>query len=241
MHVNELVIIESLSAEEHHTGTQLHDYLRIAPKITIPVRLISIATSAQLLNAITQIADRARKYNGKWVPLIHLEIHGDTQRRGLVLESGELLPWNDIADRLRQLNIVVQNSLVVVLGVCSGAFILTAAVTSPFEPAPFCAAFGPVKPVNGSLLPDRFYAFYNELFTSGDFIAALNLLRDRTLPEYVGFDTPTLFKIGWRHHENNSTNDFTAADKEKGERLYRHYIMADIYPENAALFNEDST
>jgi hypothetical protein len=89
---------------------------------------------------------RASASDGRRVPIIHLEIHGDSDRQGLVMASGEFLPWARIASALRELNIVVRNSIVLVLGVCSGAFILTAAANSPFEPAPF---------MESSVLTDR--------------------------------------------------------------------------------------
>jgi hypothetical protein len=128
--------------------------------------------------------------------MLHLEIHGHINREGLVLASGEFLSWLDIAPHIRELNVAVRNSIVLVLGVCSGAFALTAAANSPFEPSPFYGLVGPDRPIPGALLPDGFEAFYSTLLDTRDFVPAVDILR-RFLPEYGGYDTATLFQMGW--------------------------------------------
>jgi hypothetical protein len=269
VHVNEVVIIESLSEGEAPTGAELHATLSTAD-LPIPVKLIQIDTAAQLFDVLTQMHLQAQRYEGNWVPLVHFEIHGDEERRGLVMASGELVAWKRVASYLREVNIATKNSVIVVLGVCSGAFLLTAAATSPFEPAPFCGLIGPDRPVLNFFLPHGFRAFYLDLLSSGDFVTAVNLLRQRTLPEYGGYDTAMLFRIGWTKYETYNTHGEVLAERVKkimrrmppaeiaqhGSRnraraaiaarirdagarrdeYYAHFVMADIYPENAQRF-----
>lgn len=271
--VNELVIIESLPLSEPATGGTLHEWLSADEALTIPLKYIRIQTTAELLNVIGQMRDRARSFGGKWVPVVHLEIHGDAERRGLVMASGEFVPWVRVASHLREVNIIVRNSLVVVLGVCSGAFLLTAAAANPFEPAPFYGVIAPHRPVNSFFLPHGFRAFYGDLFKTGNLVTAVNELRQRTLPEYGGYETAMIFRLGWKVYDRqhlqgpllakrlkriirklppselakySSRNKARAAiAKELRESrnvhdYYRHFIMADVYPENADRFPLDA-
>lgn len=196
MLVNELIIIQSLPAGETQTGDVLRKSLAATDPLPIPVHVINVVNRASLFGALEELLVLARDRGGAWVPIIHFEVHGDTDKQGFVLASGELARWRDVANILREINISVRNALVVVLGVCSGALILTAAVTSPFEPAPFRGVIGPDRPVGSFFLPVGFRAFYTELLTSGDFAVAVRKLRQHTLPEYAGYDTATMFRIG---------------------------------------------
>jgi hypothetical protein len=138
--------------------------------------------------------------------MLHVEIHGHANRDGLVFASREFLSWEDISPYFRALNVTVRNSLVVILGVCGGAFALTAATNSPFDPTPFYGLIGPDRPVPGVLLPDAFEAFYIELLRTGDFVPAVNILR-RFIPAYGGYDTATLFQLGWRKYVEMCNGD----------------------------------
>lgn len=268
MNVTELVIIESLPETELQTGSELHKALAGAHGPTIPMKFIRLRAAGQLLNVIGQMRDQAKRVPG-WVPVVHLEIHGDVHRRGLIMPSGELLPWGPLAVAFREVNIVVRNSVILVLGVCSGAFALTAAANSPFEPSPFYGVIGPDRPVIGYFLPHGFLAFYMTLFRTGDFVMAVNDLRQRTLPEYGGYDTATLFRMGRRQYaaylygeklrkrvkrvvrrlpagevaryggRNKARLAIARRIQDSGaswEAYYNHFIMADIYPENATRF-----
>jgi hypothetical protein len=201
--VSELVIIESLPSDERQTGTELHQSLRSGADFEIPATLIRVTTAAELLAKIVQMREHAAKAGGLWIPMVHLEIHGDVEQQGLVMSSGEFLSWNDLAAAIRELNIAVKNSIVVVLGVCSGAFLMTGAATSPFERSPFYGIIGPHTPVTNEHLVDAFRAFYSTLIRTGDFVAAVNELRQR-IPEYGGYHTAMLFRIGWEKYKGLS-------------------------------------
>ncbi len=201
--------------------------------------------------------------------IVHFEIHGDARRAGIVLASREFLPWHLVSDALRRLNVIMKNSIVLVLGTCSGAFVLTAVANSPFERAPFYGVIGPDRPVVNSFLPIGFSAFYKTLLVAGDFVAAVSELRARTLPEYGGYDCAHLFRIGLEKYSEYSQGAHLAKRVKKimrrlpahtialaGSRdrarqtvasqiretatdrhaLYRHFIMADLYPENEERF-----
>jgi hypothetical protein len=194
VNVSELVILQSLPGDEPQTGSLLKESLTTVHRLPIPVTLVNVATAESLLGLVNHMQASAERARGAGVPMLHLEVHGSPE--GLGLASKEFLPWDTLAPCLRNLNVTVRNSIVLVLGVCSGAFAMTAAANSPFEPSPFYGLVGPDQPVPVEYLPDAFEAFYSNLLRSGDFVAAVNALR-QYLPEYGGYDTATLFRLGW--------------------------------------------
>jgi len=266
---NEILIIESLPRDEYpRTGTQLYNHLLAEGGMPVAVTLAEPQTAVELFSVLDQAALRAEA--GGWVPLIHFEMHGTRDHDALVTASGERVAWNDVAEPLRHLNIAVRNALIVVLGVCSGAFIGTAAANSPLEPAPFSWLVGPDRPVLSFYLPVGFKAFYAELLTTGDFPQAVAELRRQALPEYGAYDTATLFRkarevylrtqaqrpvlnqrvkriFRQRRHvlvaEYGGNNQARAAIarqiqdmSERWDEYYRHFIMADRFPENEGRF-----
>jgi hypothetical protein len=267
LHFTELIIIDSLQPGERvRSGDQLYEALSSSDAFPLTVSLTKVTTAAQFLEELRRIA--ARVVAGQSSPIIHLEIHGAADRTGFVMASGEFLDWDTAAGYLRVMNVAMRNSLIIVLGVCNGAFLTYAACSSPFEPAPFCGLIGPDRPVRSFFLPHGFRAFYLELARSGDFVKALGELRQRTLPEYTALDSADVFRLGWRVYEGESLTGPLLAkrvkrimrrtppaeirsgrnkarreivrrmrDASKGrDDYYRHFIMADIYPENADRF-----
>jgi hypothetical protein len=211
------VIIESLPSAERQTGAELYNHLAGQSDIRVVVTLERPRTADELFSALDQAALRAQA--GSWVPLVHFEMHGTTERDAVVTASGERVKWNDVAEPLRHINIAVQNALIVVLGVCSGAFIGVAAANNPLEPAPFAWLVGPDRPVSEFFLPVGFKALYAELLATGNFAKAVIELRQRTLPEYTAFDTAQLFRRGCESYDRTQTRGPVLAQRVK--RIFR--------------------
>jgi hypothetical protein len=263
---NEIVIIESLPVGERKTGTELYQHLTAGNPVPVAVSLFTPQTAEDLFQVLDGLALRAQA--GPWVPLIHLEMHG---RKDLIATaSNERIKWDDLAVPIRHLNVAVKNSIIMVLGVCSGAFMATAAANSPFEAAPFAWLVGPDRKVYDYFLAIGFRAFYAELLASGDFTKAMIALRAHTLPEYTALDTATLFRKSREVYEktqaqgsvlrqrakrifkqrrhalileyggNNKARAAVAAKIQdmspRWDEYYRHFIMADLYPENEHRF-----
>ena len=206
---NEIVIIESLpSGEVLRTGEDLHRHLTGEDKL--PVRLYKPVSAVELFECFRAMTVQASRL--PWVPVVHLEIHGTFEKSGLVLASGEFVPWQRFAGELRELNVATRNSVLVVLGVCGGLYLSTAAAVSPFEPAPFYGLIGPDRPINSFVMYHGFVAFYRELLSSGDIAKAVDQLRARSLPEYSGLDSAMLFRRGMEVYDRTQL---------KGEGLAR--------------------
>lgn len=255
---NEIVIIESLPQADRQTGTELYEYLR---SNDLAVSLLSATTAAEFLSTLGDIASHSE--SDGWTPFIHFELHGDAAQSSFVTASCERVAWAEVAAPLRRINIAVRNSLCVAMAVCSGAFVTSAVVHDPFEPAPFYWLIAPVAPVGEFFLRIGFRQFYTQLIATGQSMDAVDSLRQTTLPEYVDFDTATLFQTGWKELERTldkrvedelsqmsaerldwsgglDTARKMIATKVRAmyprEELYRRFIMADKYPENLARF-----
>jgi hypothetical protein len=158
--VSEIVILESLRAEETRTGSMLRDRLTASDSWPLPVSVTRAVTVADLFRVVGLLTERALAGTGAAAPILHLEIHGDEGGTGLVMASGEPLSWGGLGDALRPLNVTLRNSLILVLGVCSGVLSIKSVTASPFERVPFCHVVGPDKAVKSYFLPYGFHAFY---------------------------------------------------------------------------------
>jgi hypothetical protein len=195
--IHEIIIIETLPpTEKRFTGTLLHEYLQKSANLPIPIKLEKPRTRLELLTLLDGYAVRAQRET--WLPVIHLEAHGD--ENGMDTASLDDVSWDELSGPLRRINVAVRNSLIVTLAACKGAYIATAAMKHPTEPAPFCGIIGPDKIVYDVPLMHGFQAFFTELLQSGDFALALHELQQRNLPEYLSLDTGDLFRKGKAHY-----------------------------------------
>ncbi|MFT8803370.1 MAG: hypothetical protein ABF812_15490 [Gluconobacter cerinus] len=82
------------------------------------------------------------------------------------------MSWNDLADALREINVVTQNNLCCIFGVCFG---LTLSQTlEALEPSPFFLTIAPESEVLVGVLEDSVPCFYKELFCTGDIRVAFD-------------------------------------------------------------------
>lgn len=56
--------------------------------------------------------------------LLHLNIHGDKNKKGFVLKSNELLPCAEVINHLRILNLTLKNELHLTMTMCFGRYLV---------------------------------------------------------------------------------------------------------------------
>ena len=78
-----------------------------------------------------------------YIPFLHFEIHGS--KEGFVLNSDELITWEEFANKSREINKLTNNNLFVSLATCHGAYISGA--VPPMELSPFWGFVGPWEEV----------------------------------------------------------------------------------------------
>ncbi len=179
-------IVESLdSGYAGRTGTRLFGDLEgwCAKTQARPV-LHQARGRADVLELLGDLATGAS--NGDW-PLIHVETHGaevgqGTMRTapGIVLASGELMTWKELAPPLTAINRATRLNLIVFMAACNGADLAT--VIQPLEGAPARIIIGPTDVLRQGTLEKATNAFYRSVLAGDDGTAAIRAISTAVAP-----------------------------------------------------------
>src|SRR5688500_18496426 len=126
---NEIHVIESLGKEEIQTGELLYkDLLRYIPFKVKPVKCIlhKVNCKSDFIKVFKKLNEDVVSFSMH--PFLHFEIHGS--KNGIVLNSKELVPWRQMTELLREVNVNTQNNTMVSLATCYGAYIYKSIVPS---------------------------------------------------------------------------------------------------------------
>lgn len=170
-----IAVIESLSEEETHTGTQLYEGELVPLTLkdeAITASLHVVKNKAEFSKAIDAIIE-SLSYDE--LVTLHIEVHGDDEN-GILLSSKEILGWKDFMDECRKLNEVVNGLLVVTLAMCYSIPILGS--VDPTKRAPFKAVLLTNKDVTVDEVERGFTAFYNNYKNPQDVFKATGIIRD---------------------------------------------------------------
>jgi hypothetical protein len=165
---NKIYILQSLDSTELWTaediGRLIH-YIGLREK-NVLVELLNINSSAGFINKLDHIS---REIKVGALPYIHFEMHGAPE--GLSLTNGEIIPWQDLKEPLRNLNILSKNNLFISLATCYGSHLLS--IYKPFEPCPFYGYLAPLKEAGDRDLHASFVRFFETLLVKNDFDLAI--------------------------------------------------------------------
>jgi hypothetical protein len=103
-------------------------------------------------------------------PIIHIDSHGGPTEGLYIAASDEFVPWQELADRLRPINIAAQNNICIVSAAC---FSMHTIMQLNFKaPTPFFVMFAPSHEVTFGFIEDRMFDFYEDAFISIDVMGA---------------------------------------------------------------------
>jgi len=156
---NCLYVLESLTPKEPKTGTELYHYLK--PKIAklgYGCKRYQPIYKSILDDYLDGIYNDVVKEG--YSPIIHMEMHGD--EKGLILESGDIVTWGKLSDKLREINKACGNNLLLTFAVCEGAYFFRA--INIMKIAPCWGFIGPWEKEPGYILSDKFKHFYDYVF-----------------------------------------------------------------------------
>ena len=162
---NRIYVIESLDSSDELTGKALFDCLLQYQEYQykeLKAEYFSIDNKIDFFDRLNKIKEEC--IEKRHSPILHLEIHGDKNKRGLVLHSKELVTWEELYKYLVEINLSVGNNLFLTLAVCHGAYL--AKITRLNNPAPFYGFVGSFDEIYVSDLLLRYNEFYAEFFTS---------------------------------------------------------------------------
>lgn len=159
-----LIIIESLSSEYKKTGSSLHQELRnktfVEPCLSL--KFFEVNNKNELSQLFVNITNELRSLT--FFPIIHIDAHGSID--GLTLASDELVYWDELFNMTREINVLMLNSLVLVLALCDGISIISR--INPEKRAPFKVIIGCEKRIGENDLLKAFELFYDNFFFSFD-------------------------------------------------------------------------
>jgi len=160
-----VVIIESLKEGEMKTGTLLYEGTLNEIKGQEPhltVLLHQVNSKEDFFKAMDEVIESAEK--GRMFPIVHFETHGSED--GIYLSSNELVGWDELFVKTRILNIILQNSLVLYMGMCFG--VTQIKNIDPSKKAPFLKIVATTRKISADDLFKSFIAFYKNFFFSFD-------------------------------------------------------------------------
>lgn len=239
IHFNRIYVIESLQSGEMLTGTNLHnDLLRYQSIVHSDFEsILKNPVDKKDWNQLFKEIEKDCRLNGN-SPIIHLEVHGEKLKRGLVLTSGELVTWEELYQNLVDINIAIKNELFITMAVCFGNFWLSSAFLN--QPAAFRGIVGSFDELKVSDLVIRYNAFYQELFNSFDFNRAYNALKNSNpgLPnDYRCYSAEEIFALAFRDYEINycsqkalrkralvAANDSGCINRQERRKFEREFI-----------------
>lgn len=163
---NKIFGIESLRDGELHTGKRLfEDTIMPICASSAPewgYRLYQVATKIQFINAMRQIAICCHpNRDPRLFPILHLDLHGDTDKGLEIAQTGEYVGWDLFAILCKEINILCGNKLMVVMATCHGFHAITSATIS--DVAPYCFLIGSQERLIAGDIETQFAAFYRDL------------------------------------------------------------------------------
>lgn len=194
---NRIHIIESLGAGfAGRSGLRLSENLQdLSYSTPIKVAYHSVATEVDIRAVMSAIVSEAQ---AGLFPMIHLEAHGEERQpgrartsRGLVLSSGALFSWRDLAPYLVDVNRATAVRLLVFSASCFGADILT--LVQPLKPAPARVLIGPMDTISTRVLETGTLAFYRSLVVQGNGAKAVTAMQEATKGAFLVFLAEDLF------------------------------------------------
>ena len=163
---NKIYVIESLDSYERLTGKELYtDFLRWQEYKfkELKAEYFSVADRNDFFDRLTKIKHEC--VEKKHYPILHLEIHGDKEnKQGLVLQSKQLVTWDELYKYFVEMNVSIGNNLFITLAVCHGAYLMK--IIRHDKPAPFYGFVGSFDEITASDLLLRYNEFYEEFFNS---------------------------------------------------------------------------
>ena len=168
-----LVIIESLRENDKKTGTILHEETIKYKKFienNLSSYLYTVNNRDEFFRILTEIKNKI--INDKFFSILHLEMHGFED--GVQLTSREIVKWYDLMPVFREINELLSNLLVIMLGLCKGASIIS--YIDPSKRAPFRAIIGATRDLDEIELLIGCETFYDNYFFTFNPVQSLDLM-----------------------------------------------------------------
>lgn len=204
-----IVVIQSLSAEDQQTGSELYnDVIKrgIQRKLDSSIMhgFFNSETKKNFIDALNYVEINADSISGGIV--IHLETHGSEDRDGLILADRSLINWKDLNDIFRRINIKTCNKLFITMANCNGRYLYLG--VDPYQKSPYQAYISSSSKVNPSEILDSFTTLFESLIESTDLISAYES-QENCETKFYYKDCFAVFEESLKQFFANTNIDFT--------------------------------
>jgi hypothetical protein len=240
--VKHIVVIESLDENDgfNFTGKTLYDdviekRIRLFEK-DFTHRFHQIESKNEFIEIIKFYQVNAEYLLGGL--LLHFEIHGDNDLKGLVLSNGELIIWEEIINLLRPINISNCNTLFITLGVCNGRYLYKG--VNPYEKSPYSGYISASKNVTSKEIYESFSKLFEELIENGNIIESY-LELDKLKTNFYYKDSKRTFEEAFNSivDELNNNPDLKADFLEKSSENTKKETGKELSrTESEMIFNQ---
>lgn len=226
IHFNRIYIIESLQHGDTLTGTNLHnDLLRYqSSKHSDFKSILKNPKDKKEWNELFTEIQKDCEENGN-APIIHFEVHGSSDKKGLVLTSKELITWEELYQNLAPINQLLRNELFITMAVCHGSYFLMSSYID--RQTAFQGIVGSFDEISESDLAIRYDAFYSELFSSFDLNRAYEQLcsSNPSMPNTYGcFSSEYVFARCYLEYIKNECSE-AALEKRAKETIVEQKML----------------
>lgn len=167
--VNAVLWFTSLHPDEQGVTRRVLDDLEpYLDRVHIHHQVFEITTAGQFLAILNTLA--AETASGTLKPILHLDMHGSAEDGLRIAASGEMVPWEALAESLSTINATLQNNLFVVSCACHGQRFITA--TRLMQTCPYYVLVAPRQEITAGFLEVAIPQFYETLFNEVDFSSA---------------------------------------------------------------------
>ena len=206
--IKHIIVIESLNESDGntYTGKALYDDV-----IERRIRLYKKDFTHNLhqtknKNAFIEII-KYYQINAEYLTgglLLHFEIHGDEDLKGLVLSNGDLVEWKEIIDLLRPINISNCNTLFVTMGVCNGRYLYKG--VDAYKKSPYSGYISASKKVSPEEIYSSFSKLFEDLIENGNIVKSY-LELDKLKTNFYYKDSKSTFEDSFKSVLNKLNND----------------------------------
>jgi hypothetical protein len=194
---SKVIIIQSLS--DVFTGNRLQDDLSILTVFTqgiVTSELINVNSKEQFIKLLHRIKQDVQ--NDEYLPIIHIEAHGNEDNTGLILANNDDVSWIEMKRPLSEINIATRLNLLLCISACYGGSFASALNIE--DRAPCWAMIGPKDEMYPDDLLRDYTRFYEEILKTGSGGSGLKQLNDSFTgndAKYFFMTAEQFFEIVW--------------------------------------------
>lgn len=203
--IKSIVVIQSLPKDDKKTGKELFDdTIKMHIDYKQPTR-IKMTYQFHDVEGKISFVEMLRFYgiNSQYIIggiVIYLEMHGASDKRGLILRDGSFISWEEIVDLLRVININTKNNLYITMATCYGRYLFEGAHSH--KKSPYSGYISASKEVMAKEIIDDFTIIFETLIASGNLVYSY-LELEKNGSNFYYMDSKRTFEVNFEAFKNN--------------------------------------